>query len=293
MMLARRRAIISGVIAGFACSIALAAMQRGSKSRMYERHFLPLAPPIPTDNISDIKPLQSIPFECNDGVVLTIWLLGRTHTIDAIAISIPPEGVGVDRSKALHQGFEHMLATLRLCYDSATDVIRHGDGFLNLMNQTGSATPVYAFPIASTINENHVVDVGNVARVFCQTWTKDTALLISLLGEGQFPQIPPHYRFLSLYRALEVMFGEDKKALASRLNREAHQFAGLVRAGQKADGAMAELRSRCAHGKSRGSFVPLSGLLYEEKGIHQIVAIMRRIVADEITQRHGLTMVTA
>lgn len=187
-----------------------------------------------------------------------------------------------------------MLATLRLCYDNATDVIRGGDGFIDLMNQTNSATPVYQFPILTKIDENHVVDVGNVARVFCQTFTKEIAPLISLLGEGQFPEIPPHYRFLSLYRALEVMFGDDKtKALASRFNAEAHQFVGLIRPGQTVDGAMAELRNRCAHGKSRGSFVPLSGLVYEEKGIHQIVAIMRRIVADEMTHRYGLTMVSA
>ena len=260
---------------------------------MYEHHFLPLAPPIPADKINDLRPLQSIPFECKDGVALTIWLLGRKHTIDVIAISIPPEGIGVDRSKVLHQGFEHMLATLRLCYDTSTDVIRNGDGFINLMNQTESPTPLYQFPITPTIDDNYVVDVENVARFFCQTATKAIAPLISLIGEGQFPQIPPHYRFLSLYRALEIVFAGDRKAIASRLNAESHQFAGSIRNGQTADGALAELRNRCAHGQSRGSFIPLSGLLYEEKGIHQIVAVMRRIVADEMTKRYGLTMVSA
>lgn len=264
-----------------------------STPHIYEHHFLPLSPPVSGDRIANITPLQSIPFECKDGIVLTIWLLGRTHTIDAIAISIPPEGRNVDRSKALHQGFEHMLATLRLCYDTATDVVRNGDNFINLMNRTDSATPCYQFPITPTIDENHIVDVGNVARVFCQTGVREIAPLISLLGEGQFPQTPPHYRFLSLYRALELMFGDDKKALASRFNMEADKFVGLIRAGQKADGALAELRNRCAHGKSRGSFAPLSGLLYEEKGINQIVAIMRRIVADEMTLRYGLTMLCA
>lgn len=260
---------------------------------MYEHHFLPLAPPIPADKTNDMEPLQSIPFRCKDGVVLMIWLLGRKHTIDAIAISIPPEGLGVDRRKALHQAFEHMLATLRLCYDAATDVIRIGDDFFNLMSQTKSPTPVYQFPITLMIDEKHVVDVGNVARVFCQTGTNEIAPLISLLGEGQFPQIPPHYRLLSLYRALEVIFAGDKKAMASRFNAEAHQFVELIRTGQTVDGAMVELRNRCAHGKSRGLSVPLSGLLYEEKGIHQIVASMRRIVADEMTKRYGLTMMSA
>jgi hypothetical protein len=260
---------------------------------MYEHHFLPLAPPTPIDKIAEIEPLQSIPFICKDEVVLTIWLLGRKHAIDAIAISIPPEGTGVDRSTELHQGFEHMLATLRLSYDIAADVVRSGDGFVNMMNRTEYSIPVYEFPIIPTIDETKVVDVGNVARVFCQTGTREIAPLMSLLGEGQFPQIPPHYRFLSLYRALEVISGNDKKAMADRLNSEANQFVGLIRPGQKADGAMAELRNRCAHGKSRGAFVPLSGLLYEERGIHQVVAIMRRIVANEMAQRYGLTIVSA
>jgi hypothetical protein len=259
---------------------------------MYEHHFLPLSPPIPADKARDMEPLQSIPFECKDGIVLTIWLLGRKHTIDVIAISVPPKGIGVDRSRALHQAFDHILATLRLCYDQTADVIRIGDHFISLMNQTESSTPIYEFPITPTFNEDHVVDVGNVARVFCQTGTKEIAPLISLLGEGQFPQIPPHYRFLSLYRALEVIFGADNKALAARLNVESHQFVGLIRDGQSVGGAMAELRNRCAHGKSRGDYIPLSGLLYEEKGIHQIVAIMRRVVADEVTKRYGLTMVS-
>ncbi len=56
---------------------------------------------------------------------------------------------------------------------------------------------------------------------------------------------------------------------------------------------MVELRNRCAHSKSRGSFVPLNGLLYEEQGIHQIVAIMRWILAEEMTRRYGLTMMIA
>ena len=259
---------------------------------MYEHHFLPLSPPVPSDKIEEVKPLQSIPFKCKDGVVLIVWLLGRSHTIDCIAISIPPEGIGPDRSKSLFQVFEHMLATLRLCNDANTDVVRNGDGFFSLMNQTDSPTPAYEFFITQKINSDYVVNVDNVARVFCQTLTIDVAPLIRLIGESQFSSIPPHFRFLSLYRALELMFSGDRMGMVSRFNAEAHQFDGLLRDGQSVDGALAELRTRCAHGKSRGSSAPLSGLSFGDKDIHQFVKIMRRLATDEVRKRFGVLMVS-
>lgn len=202
------------------------------------------------------------------------------------------ESGDLDRREDLQKAFQHIFVTLRLAYDCAVDVFRTRNGFITLTNRTESEVPAYEFPISASVNENHIIDLINIENVFHGTNGSNLSSIVSLLGESQAPQIPPYYQFLALYRALEFMFANDDKALTLRINSEAEHFAGLMRDGQTAAGAMAELRNRCAHGKSRGEFIPLSGLLYNEPGIGKIVAIFQRIVANELTRQYGMTIWT-
>jgi len=129
---------------------------------------------------------------------VVIRLLGRPHTIDVIAVTIS-DGVEVDqRGKLIEEIGNNMISILRLTYDPSVDIIRRGDEFLTFFRESDSPEPAYEAVISFDRNENYIVNVQNIAAVFCETADTAKARIFSLLAEAQTPAIPIHYRCLSL-----------------------------------------------------------------------------------------------
>jgi len=254
----------------------------------YFHHFLPLHPPVPESELANVQCLHEIPAQTETCEQFMIRLLGRPHTIDIIAVTFPIEFEIGKRGRLIEKVGNHMLAVLRLTYDSHADVLRTGDGFLNLAMESNESVPSYPAAITFQVNENHVADVRNVAALFCETGAKDKAALIALLAEAQTPTIPLHYKILSLVRALEMLFPKEIER-EEWLDRYEDRFASVNVSSMRFRNALPAIRARCAHGVSRGGDSPLVGQAYSE--IHQLMALLvllRHVVSEGVQEKLGL-----
>lgn len=254
----------------------------------YQHHFLPLFPPVPREELEKVECQKSIPYETLDGQTLYVSVLGRPHTVDVISVTIP-EGVPREaRPKHIRDLSNHMLSVLRLTHDSERDAIRFGDGLLSLTNETDSPSPKLPAAIELRINEQHVVDVDNVSKVFCGTFDPAKIPILALLAESQLPTIPPHYKALSLIRALELLIPEEKQR-GDWLNSYEADFGAIGISRRRFRNALAELRTRCAHGVSRGGAGPLVAPVYGEiPELSKLLNLLRRAVIDRIGASYGI-----
>src|SRR5262245_20908123 len=218
----------------------------------FDHHFLPLAPPVPREELPHVKKLEEASYITKCGHTLKVCLLGRPHTIDVISVSIPEEAPQDQREKWIRQIMDHMLTVLRLCYTHNVDVIRVSpDGWINLMNQTDEEDPKYPAVIGERLNTDYTVNTRNIMAVFAETGRPAMAIALALIAESVVPSIPPHYQVLSLVRALEFLFpnGNERK---ERLELYQADFASIGASKRRFCNALPELRTRCAHGVSRG-----------------------------------------
>lgn len=256
----------------------------------YFHHLLPLSPPPPTDERAEVKVQQQIPGTGIDGHPFTISLLGRSHTVDAIAITMnndTPEDRKVKRVEAIGN---HLLAALRISYDASADGIRLAhDGCLNACYESDDELPALVFDVSKNINDNHVVNYHNIAIIFSEASRLGLQSVVSLIGEAALPSLPVHYRVLSLFRAFELLIPDsDRRAVYERFEDD---FAAIGISTRHFRNAMPEIRNRCAHGWGNGAPAPLVAQIYPElSGLGDLAALLREIVMAVLREKHGLDL---
>lgn len=235
--------------------------------------------------------MQVIPVTSVRADDFTITLLGRGHTVDAIAISMNDVADEGRRKRRVEEIGNHMIASLRLAYNPETDGIRNGEeGCLNLLYESDNPVPEYTAIIRQTVNQDHVVDYHAVAAVFCESARLQLEPIISLLAEAAMPALPVHYRVLSLWRAFELLVPERTRREV--LDRYDAQFATIGVSQRRFYNAMPEIRNRCAHGVGTGAANPLVAQVYPElRELHQLVALLRTVVFDCLREERGLELV--
>ena len=255
----------------------------------YVHHFLPLHPPLSSALAKQVGCLIKIPAKDKDGVVFSISLLGRPHSIDVIALTFTQGALPADASSCIAHVGNHMISCLRVCYDPAIDVVRIGDdGFLNAAMESDDEVPVYPLGVTVEYNNSYRSNVDNIANVFRNTARKKYRQIISLLAEAQTPQIPTHYKILSLIRALELLLPNEAER-SKFLSNYQDEFEKTKVSNKQFKNALPELRTRCAHGESRGGADPFVSPAYEEtKGLSLLLCLLRGIVANLSREKYGL-----
>jgi hypothetical protein len=240
-----------------------------------------------------MQTLFEIPFHTKTGTLI-IRLLGRPHTVDVVAVTIPDTITVSDeqKSKWVQEIGNHMVAVLRLTHDVDVDVLRNGDGLLSACTEeVEDPIPRYPLFYSFNVNDDHVADVANMARVFAQTLYKDIAPIMSLIAESQTPSVPTHYKVLSLIRALELLIPDDLDR-ANHLNQYEERFQKLEVSAQPFKNFIPVLRTRCAHGVSRGRVTPVplvSQVFTQEKFLVPVLRLLRAIVFEKTDGMCGVS----
>lgn len=253
----------------------------------FDHHFLPLSPPVPREHLTCVRKLAEAGYSTRSGHVLKICLLGRAHTVDVISVSIPESAPQETREKWLREIFEHLLTILRLCYSADVCPIYIRDGWISCMNQTDDDYPQYGAAIDLKVNSDHVVDAPSIMNAFVGTSDQPTAVVLALIAESIVPNIPPHYQVLSAIRALEFLFPVGTER-AAWLDRYQEDFVATGASPRQFRNALPELRTRCAHGLSRGGALPLTGLGFGDQTLRSVLQLLRRVAADAVRTLHGI-----
>lgn len=256
----------------------------------YEHHFTPLSPPTTQEENGLLSTLGMLNFETQSGHILVLRYLGFAEQIRVIAVTATEDAVRHERfAKWMKQIVETALTAIRLSVDPMAEPFYHGDAFVNMMYQSDDPEPGYPAVITETTNEHFRLSIGQTLGVFQAIATSELAPIAALLAEGQMPTIPPHYRVLSLVRAIELLY-ENGRERSDALDEFQAQFAALGISQRPFRTALPEIRNRCAHGRGRGRNQPspFTGIGYGEASLRALTLLLRSVVARGIQLRHGL-----
>jgi hypothetical protein len=135
----------------------------------YFHHLLPLSPPPTKEERDEVVVQQQIPGSGIDGQSFTISLLGRSHTVDAIAITMNNDTPDDRKVRRVETIGNQILAALRISYDASVDGIRLAhDGCLNACYESDDDAPALVFDVDPTIDNDHVVNYRNIAVLFSE-----------------------------------------------------------------------------------------------------------------------------
>lgn len=259
----------------------------------FHHHFTPLAPAIANDELGKLETLGTINFDTKSGFKLIARLLGFDERVRVIAVTVPEAAAShEDHSKWHKQIVENALAAIRLTADSEAHPVFLGSGFLTFMYESDDAEPSFQIGITYAQNADYRLNIPNVLGVWQAIATKEISPIAALLAESQFLPIPPQYRVLSLVRAVELLFGEGDER-NSALDQFQDEFAALDISISPFRSALPQLRTRCAHGRSRGrkNPEPFVGIGYNEPTLLPLIDLLQAVVVSGMRDRFGLEIV--
>jgi hypothetical protein len=193
--------------------------------------FLLLSPPPAQEDIERAPSILHFPLSMTDGRQFTVSLLGQPHLVCCVCVTIPNSNghLSVEDLVRISKINPRMLATLRLTYDPNTDVVFTGDDYCNAQCVNEEEFPT-SLPIqwGARFNPDFRVNVENIKSMFkCD---RQVPGLIALLGEVGLSSLPIQYKFLALYKVLELS-SSGKKSFSSvvrgLINKRNPQFQQL------------------------------------------------------------------
>lgn len=262
----------------------------------FDHHFMPLSPPPRTEEeCKNLTPLGTINADTKIGHILTVRFLGTQRGISVIAVTIPESVANhEDQNRWMRQIMETSLTAIRLTYDPSAEPVYSGHGFASLLRQSDDPEPEYAVTISYVNNSDWSIDINNVIGSYQQIHESLRSPVATLLAEGQIPSMPPHYRVLSLIRAAELLW-PDERIFNSILDTRNAEFLALNLSKRHFRSALAEIRTRCAHGRSRGRSNPhpYFGIGYNEQ-LGPLIKLLSSIIVQglsdagvQIVERYG------
>ncbi len=256
----------------------------------FDHHFMPLYPPLEDGAHSQLEAQGLINYKTKSGDTLFVRFLCLDEQVRVIAVTIPRAAAGHrDQPKWMKQIMENAISALRLSGDPEAQPLFTGHGFINLVFQSDEPEPRYEVAIAFQRNPEYALDIANVVTVFGAISNRRLSAIAALLGEGQVPSFPPHYRALSLIRAIELLYPNEAER-GTALDRFQHHFASLNISTCPFRSALPQLRTRCAHGRSRGRAnpEPFVGIGYNETQLPSLIGLLQSVVAHGVQIEYEL-----
>lgn len=178
---------------------------------------------------------------------------------------------------------EHVLSVLRLTYEPSVSLFPRT--MWNFVEE--GEKPAFHVKINEMINPNFVPHIENVRNVFVTTFP--IRVQIRLLSDSQDKRLPLQYRYLSLYKLLEIEF-KKKRSWISEFDdfvdsfKENFESLGIR---MKPANYVHCLRDRCAHmttGKDAVGITQLSNKDMVE--INRFLPLMTKICVSAIDKNN-------
>jgi hypothetical protein len=262
-------------------------------------HFLILADMPAQDDPDRAKSMLHFPVPISEGRKFIVSLLGEPHAVYCICVTIPNSDAHISDADAdrISKINSHMLSTLRGTYNSEADVLRNGDGFLNISRVDEQDYPkslgfLYGPPSPNT---EFRVDVKNIEDTF-----KNSAQIkeiIALIGEAGVSTLPLQYKFLHLYKVLDLV-SNGKKGFSSVvreiIDKRDSQFQSLGLNSQKFRNFIHTYRDKCAHiYTSNAGALGIVGLLSADvEAVRKVLPLLRQTIIEAVHTRYPDTGLT-
>lgn len=236
------------------------------------------------------KPVWTVPIAVrrkgSGDVVKTFSLsvFGDHNRIFMFKVRVPEfDEANAEKDLEIVQGVkETAIAVLRLTYDPQAEI--HPLTFA--ADEEDEKPYSVGLKMQELLNENFRLHYENIRASFVNAWPMKYD--IKLLSYGIHPTLPLEFRFLSLYKLLELNL-KGKGKWGSEYNKLLAGFEGeytvLNVSNLKFRNYIEDLRDRCAHIKSKREDVPMGITMLSNKDaleVDKVIPLMIKICASVI-----------
>jgi hypothetical protein len=224
-----------------------------------------------------------------------VSVIGTPQRVEMIRVAtLDSDGnLSAKQSETVSKLVDQMLIVLRLTYDPAADLVRFGDNTISLGAHDKDGQPSLGVNITEMMERQRPpVAADNIRNVFIASMPHRH--LFKLLGDAQLSLLPMQYRFLSLYKILELEFRFKRKwqGLQQLLEPYEKEYKAMNVSPRGLVNLLHDMRDRCAHIKVGGDdslgIVGLDGP--DPKIVVAMVPFLLRVIAIHLTTKYtGLT----
>lgn len=248
-------------------------------------NYRPLAPAVPKYMDDGTRDICSVTISDHVGE-FEIGLIGSSKSVELVRVTtLNSDGdLTPAQSTMVSRLTNHMLAVLRITHASEIDVLRWGEQTISLGSHGQDGKPNLGVTIETILNAKNDIDGKNVASVFLATL--DCAHLICLIADSQDARLPLQYRYLSLYKILELEFRRGSKwvGLSERLDKFEEKYKALNVSNRSLKNLLHELRDKCAHIKTgREETLGIVGVDHQDAVvIAKLMPLVREVVLTSL-----------
>jgi len=197
--------------------------------------------------------------------------------------NVPSETIPEEDLEPIQTLKEHILSVLRLTYDH--DISLFPRRIWNF-RKIGQA-PNLHIKIDEVINPNFDPSVENIRNVFVTTFPM--RVQIKLFSDSQDKRLPLQYRYLSLYKLLELEFkkkGKWTNGFRNFTSKFEDDFRSLGK-DKKLMNYIHELRDKCSHIKLKKNILGVTQLSNRDMlEVHRFLPLMTRICLNMMDEKH-------
>lgn len=218
-----------------------------------------------------------------------LGIIGTKHRVELIRIATRNSdgNLSAKQAEMVSKLVDHALAVLKIAYDVSVDLVRWGDSVISLGAHDVDGKPSLNVQIDTIAGPPTEVAAGNICNLFGATLKNRP--LIKLIADSQTPSLPLQYRYLSLYKILELEFRVAGRWIGLRELLEPHsdEFKALKLCARPLLNAIHEMRDKCAHIKVGGrDDLGILGLDSPDAQIVDgLVKFLRRILIDYLSKK--------
>jgi hypothetical protein len=224
-----------------------------------------------------------------------ISLVGEKHAIELIRVATLNSDGNLTplQAETVTKLVDHMLAVLKLTYDPAIDLVRFGENAISLGAHDVNGRPNLHVQIDEVIGALPEVPADNIRNVLVAS--AQHRHLIKLLADVQTPALPLQYRYLSLYKILELEFRTARRwgtAFDKTMTAYAAEYRKLNISHQTLTNLIHAMRDKCAHIKTGGKdslgIVGLDGL--DAKIVIALMPLLMKIITTYLNEKYSHLM---
>lgn len=217
--------------------------------------------------------------------------MGIPTSIAAITCTLPEPNRAADgapqwsavESAWINRATSHMLSIIKMGHDKNADFFRLDHGIFSFSSFSEIERPIFGMH-AELIGEPSIIDAQVLIQSYSVTSERNLHYVMELLSEGMAWQIPAHYRFLALYKIIELEHPRRTADFHSSMDQEYVAESGDTGQLRK---LLPQIRVKIAHAVASGVSVP--GLTDADRtAVVRLIPIMQRAIQADIGQRYGI-----
>lgn len=218
--------------------------------------------------------------------------MGIPTSIAAITCTLPEPGRaagGAPQWSALESAWinsatGHMLSIIQMGHDKNADYFRLEDHrIFSFSNFSEVEKPNFGMH-AEILGEQSIIDAQMLTTSYSVTAERDLQHVMGLLSESMAWRIPAHYRFLALYKIIELEHPRGTPNFHDSMEKEYAAESGDTR---KLRNLLPQIRVKVAHAQASGISTP--GLTDADRtAVSRLIPIMQRAIQADIEKRYRM-----